>query len=72
VLIGAGSGLAPFRGFWQRLTLDEGHCSDGSQVLDKVSFYEAFKPKPDIDGGQAVDKELNPLLARRARCLLTI
>ena len=39
-MIGAGSGLAPFRGFWQHLVIDS-DCRENGGVVDRVSFYEA-------------------------------
>ena len=66
VMIGAGSGLAPFRGFWQHLMKDS-LCSDGSRVVEKVSFYEAVKMKAGSDNGNNLDDDGPGLLARKAR-----
>ena len=69
VMIGAGSGLAPFRGFWQHLMVNS-LCSDGSRVVEKVSFYEAVKIKTGCDNGHNLEEEIPSLLARKARLML--
>ena len=68
VLIGAGSGLAPFRGFWQQLAM-QSQCHDESRVLDRVSFYEAVKVKSAKEEGKTMAAK-SSLLTRKARSAL--
>ena len=63
-MIGAGSGLAPFRGFWQHLIIDS-ECRETIGVVDRVSFYEAVQLKTK-EMQTAVGLE-SPFLQRRAR-----